>query len=126
MSNFFWFLCRIKANIYSLNTCLTNSIKFIQLIYNKEQENTFKISDKCIKYVYNTEKCGKIRKRGKGGHTMNKIKVTVNKSVILYTTIVIICFIIAYNTIRDIQYDAWEKGYYAGYQAYQEAEKTNH
>ena len=55
---------------------------------------------------------------------MNKIKVTVNKSAILYATIAIICFLIAYKSIKEMQYDAWKKGYYAGYQAYQEVEKN--
>jgi len=55
---------------------------------------------------------------------MNKIKVTVNKSVILYSAIAIICFLIAYNSIREMQYDAYIKGYYAGYEAHQETEKN--
>lgn len=51
---------------------------------------------------------------------MNKTKVTVDKSTILWATLAMICFLFAYNAIRDIQYDAWEKGYHAGYQAQQE------
>ena len=53
---------------------------------------------------------------------MNKIKVNVNKSVILYSAVAIICFLFAINSIKELQYDAYVKGYQAGYAAYQETE----
>lgn len=54
---------------------------------------------------------------------MKDIKITVEKHTIICAAIVIVCFFVAYSSIRDIQSDAWEKGYIAGYEAHAEEEE---